>query len=285
MIGRTNTGGGGSLRDTDAMLRVQAPAGSTVTITKGTVTKTDLGHENADDHTVYDYYFIIHQSQFDSVNPWTVTATLNGQISSDTVIIDAADEYDVVLNYLLPSGYIPVEYIESTGTQYINTGLNVTAGSKISLLGQMSVLQNDNTFFEATTGANNRIVLAGLSTGAIRYIHGSTNLNSSAQNIDTDLDMNISTSFVLNGQTIGSCSVTAQSRPLYLFAGNDIGTTARYGKVRIKYFKILDSSNVVQREMYPCYRLSDSVAGLYDIKNNVFYTNAGSGTFVVGGSV
>ena len=92
-------GGGGGLSAPDALLRVQAPAGSTVTITKGTTTKTDLGHENADDHTVYDYYFIIHQSQFDSVNAWTVTATLSGDTASDTIIIDAADEYDVELSY------------------------------------------------------------------------------------------------------------------------------------------------------------------------------------------
>ena len=94
-------GGGGGLSATDALLRVRAPAGSTVTITKGGVTKSDAGHENADDHTVYDYYFIIHQSQFDSVNAWTVTATLNGDTASDTIIINAADEYDMELSYNL----------------------------------------------------------------------------------------------------------------------------------------------------------------------------------------
>ena len=99
MIGRTNTGGGGGLQDTDALLRVQAPAGSVVTITKGAATKTDLGHENAIDPSTYDYYFIIHQSQFDSVNSWTVTATLSGNIASNTIIIDTADEYDVELSY------------------------------------------------------------------------------------------------------------------------------------------------------------------------------------------
>lgn len=92
-------GGGGSLKATDAILRVQAPAGSTVTISKGGVTKSDAGHENADDHTVYDYYFIIHQSQFDSINPWTVTATDGTETASDTIIIDSADEYDVYLEY------------------------------------------------------------------------------------------------------------------------------------------------------------------------------------------
>lgn len=61
MIGKTNAGaGGGHLNDTDALLRVSAPAGSIVTITKGSTTKSDHGHENASDHNLYDYYFIIH---------------------------------------------------------------------------------------------------------------------------------------------------------------------------------------------------------------------------------
>lgn len=94
-------GGGGSLSATDAILRVIAPAGSTVTISKGAVSKSDAGHENHDDATLYDYYFIIHASQFDSVNPWTVTATLGTQSISDTVIIDSADEYGLVLSYTL----------------------------------------------------------------------------------------------------------------------------------------------------------------------------------------
>ena len=94
-------GGGGSLSATDAILRVIAPAGSTVTISKGGVNKSDQWHENASDNTLYDYYFIIHASQFDGVNPWTVTASLGSQSISETVIINSADEYDVALLYTL----------------------------------------------------------------------------------------------------------------------------------------------------------------------------------------
>ena len=92
-------GGGEIILPTDAILRVIAPAGSTVTISKGAVIKSDGGHENADDNTLYDYYFIIHASQFDSVNPWTVTATLGAQTASTTVIVDAANEYGAILSY------------------------------------------------------------------------------------------------------------------------------------------------------------------------------------------
>lgn len=94
-------GGSGGFSATDAVLHVQAPAGSTATISKGGTTKSDAGHENADNSSIYDYYFAIKASQFDSVNPWTVTATLGNYTASDTIIIDSADGYDLALDYTL----------------------------------------------------------------------------------------------------------------------------------------------------------------------------------------
>lgn len=147
MIGRTNTGGGGSIKGTDAILRVIAPAGSTVTITKGGVSKSDLGHENADDNTLYDYYFVIHQSQFDSVNPWTVTATDGVDTATDTIIINAADEYDVELSYKF--------YLYKSGNEYTSvTGgfeyLAILSGS----YSEVSPVKNASSIRLAPSGSN-----------------------------------------------------------------------------------------------------------------------------------
>ena len=43
--------------------------------------------------------------------------------------------------------------------------------------------------------------------------------------------------------------------------------------------------NVLVRNYIPCYRKADNVIGLYDKVNGVFYTNAGSGTFLKGSDV
>lgn len=100
MIGRTNcsAGGGGGLPDNAAILRVMAPTGSTVTLTRGGITKTSTGHPNADDASQNDYYFIIPQTAFSS-SPWTVTATYGGKTDTQTVVIESADEYDVLMSY------------------------------------------------------------------------------------------------------------------------------------------------------------------------------------------
>lgn len=151
MIGTTNAvGSGGGLKATDAILRVIAPAGSIVTISKGAVSKSDLGHENHDDATLYDYYFIIHASQFDSVNPWTVTAALGTQSISDTVIINSADEYDLVLAYTLwlvragvsEFGTITPMALKSTSDASYANAPTVSAGSGYIQIGYSSVGSN-----------------------------------------------------------------------------------------------------------------------------------------------
>ena len=49
------------------------------------------------------------------------------------------------------------------------------------------------------------------------------------------------------------------------------------------YCKIWEKGTLV-RYMVPALRNSDSVAGMYDIVNGVFYTNGGTGTFIVSDS-
>lgn len=38
-------------------------------------------------------------------------------------------------------------------------------------------------------------------------------------------------------------------------------------------------------DLVPCYRKADTVIGFYDVVNDVFYTNEGTGTFVKGPDV
>lgn len=92
-------GGGGSLKDTDAILTVTVPTGSTVTITKGGVTLTPTMWVQAADPTLDCALFVIAPSLFDAQNAWTVTATLSGDTASDTVIIDSNKQYDIALSF------------------------------------------------------------------------------------------------------------------------------------------------------------------------------------------
>lgn len=92
-------GGGGKLKDTDAVLIVTVPAGSTVTATKGGTTLTPTMWVKAADASLDCAIFSIPASQFDSATPWTITATMGTQSESGTVLITTNKEYEVTLSY------------------------------------------------------------------------------------------------------------------------------------------------------------------------------------------
>lgn len=103
MYGITNSGSGAGsgFSSNNAVLHVKAPFGSTVSISKnGIVTKT-LGpgkaHANIDGVDA-DYYFSITPSNY---GIWVVTSALNGDSASDTVTVNANQQYDVTLSYCL----------------------------------------------------------------------------------------------------------------------------------------------------------------------------------------
>lgn len=94
-------GGGGKLKNTDAVLIVTVPTGSTVTATKGGTTLTPTMWVKAADNTLDCAIFSIPASKFDSTTPWTVTATNGTETASNTVLITTNKEYDVTLSFAL----------------------------------------------------------------------------------------------------------------------------------------------------------------------------------------
>lgn len=207
-------GGGGSFTATDALLRVQAPANSIVTITKGTTTKTDLGHENADDHTVYDYYFIIHQSQFDSVNPWTVTGSLTGYPdASDTIIIDSSDEYNLTIVYRLYLYNYGDKCIDVTGDW--STGAWRYNSNSASGKAPTVTYNSDNVYLSLTNGAgdwyaNNAIDVTNYSTINVVQSNANPSHAFSLQGYITKSTYVQNTTFLVN-IVLGNTSSTPQT--------------------------------------------------------------------------
>ena len=168
MIGRTNcsAGGGGGLPDNAAILRVMAPTGSTVTLARGAVTKSSTGHTNADDASQNDYYFIIPQTAFSS-SPWTVTATYGAKTDTQTVVIEAADEYDLLLSYdsfIIRNGVVQTGY-----TINPMTGNNITAPVITSENGYQNIKLKSNSGVYLTidyTGYTEMYLDSGIANGS-----------------------------------------------------------------------------------------------------------------------
>lgn len=115
-------GGGGGLNPSDALIHVNAPLGSTVTFAKGGVAvetiTPDKAFANVDGATA-DYYYPVKSANYGT---WTVTATLSGDTASDTVTVNAAEQYDLVLGgYVVRVEKVMTRGRVSTTTDYTGT--------------------------------------------------------------------------------------------------------------------------------------------------------------------
>ena len=168
------------------------------------------------------------------------------------------------------------DYLQFTGTQYIDTGIipsNHTTEVKFdmdsySIENLFGTTGNKYYFFMTYSnqwhyGGNNANYYGGAVTAGIHTL------------IYNDNDNNV----ILDGSEIGSNISITGSTNLIIGKRSDVNENLD-GK--IYYFKITDKStgNLV-RYFVPAVRNTDSVAGLYDIVNDLFYTNAGTGTFTV----
>lgn len=188
----------------------------------------------------------------------------------------------------LPKGYTRLEYLESTGTQYIDTGIiptnNMEFRTKINFT---SISSGDVSIIAARVGGNNRtqpvFCYANKWTVAIGNTYDS---NGASVSTNTDYDIR---SVITEGKTItlyanGSQVATLTNTggiadvPFYIFARNYGTFIDAYSSLKMNYMKIY-SGGVLVRDLIPALN-SSNVAGMYDRVNHVFYTNAGTGTFV-----
>lgn len=291
-------GSGGGISGNTAVLEVIAPVGSSVSITDGVTTKTQTsvdGHPVSDRQTVAAYIFPVGS---DELGNWTITATRGTDSNTTIATISAVMDYVVYIGYHVPIDiYQEVEFIQTTGTQYLD--LNLTANKNTSFETDfMTMAARSNNPFLAF-GRNNQTASkrgnfsSDATYGFAAWFNNDYRSVVNPYTISTYKDhlsgsfssSGISATVYHNGVTYPySLSYTPGTMDyVYLcFATN--GSSPQYGSFRIYNCTILND-NTVQRELFPCYRLSDSVAGMYDKANGVFYTNSGSGTFTVGADI
>lgn len=201
--------------------------------------------------------------------------------------------YGGLLQGGVPSGYTALEYIESTGEQYINTGIPTQdgIGFDVTFLTNSTIGNTGNYGCilggRKASGNNDvQITTFGNPAGNIRY--GSQTGNNAGivnnQKLHVSLinrvaTLNDGTTYTVPSYTFG------ESNNIYLFGLNNNGTLIQTGSgCRIYNAKLYVNSNVVA-DFIPVKRNSDSVLGMYDAVSGKFYTNAGTGTFTAGNEI
>lgn len=184
---------------------------------------------------------------------------------------------------MLPNTYDRLDYIQSNGNQYINTGIKGYTAFKLKFQLLNTGSQQYGIFGSRQSGGSNRFGCM-IYSGLFHFMIGNNNMWNIASNTNVhELDFN-STRLFDNGTEYETPSGQSYgSSDFYLFAMN-LNSSGRIAQ-KIWYFQTLDEDGNITKNLIPAKRKSDNVIGLYDDINDVFYTNAGSGSFTYGSIV
>lgn len=184
----------------------------------------------------------------------------------------------------LPSGYTELEYIQSSGTQYIDTGFKPNQDTRV--VTKFDMMQTDTTrrkLWGSGSGSYNLdFALWNSGTTKLQSYYG-TKTNDAVPITDMSLNVDANKNiWKYSGETITfdknnfTCAYS-----MYIFNVNKDNSPAYLpGMMKLYLFKIYDN-DVLVRDFIPCKNPSGTV-GLYDSVNNQFYQNAGTGTFIAG---
>ncbi len=182
--------------------------------------------------------------------------------------------------------YIPVEYIESDGAQYIDTGYRFGGNTKVIFKANWTVLPK--YLFGANSGGGEQLLQYNSGYLMGRSYSFSPTIKT---NTDTFVEMQMyqRDSFVTinNTRVFSTTSEASNTKSIYLFAvvnsaaAND--NTAVGLKMKIYYFKLY-KEGVLVRDFVPALD-HNNVPCMYDNVTRQFFYNGGTGEFTAGSIV
>lgn len=198
-------------------------------------------------------------------------------------------------NAALPAGYLRLTSITATGTQYINTGVNAQSGTKAEIEFTPLSVQNSNCHLLGAIGGTTRVYFLAYGTSGFGYGYKTFSLTGTSVTEGTRYTVlsileegaqSFSTNGVVvaTGTTTGSININCN---LFLCGYNSNGTAYGLASVRLYRCRIWqkDANGDYQlvRDFEPCSK--DYEAGLFDLVEDKFYKNAGTGSFTMGGVI
>lgn len=177
----------------------------------------------------------------------------------------------------LPIGYTRCEYIESDGTQYIDTGFKPNQNTKIDMSASIFDVEGDQYFYGAKDSSSQKSYVCAFSKPSSLTIgYGAQFLTSTfslseGEIVDIIQDKNL---LYVNGTILATATNVTFQTPstLYLCARNNNDTLSKLTRLKIYSCKLYDD-NVLIRDYIPCQN-SEGVYGLYDKVSESLFTSA-----------
>ena len=194
----------------------------------------------------------------------------------------------------LPDEYRQVEYIESTGTQWIDTGVAAKASLKTQIKFNMTENTGESIFGSGTDDGSDLIDYRFFNHEGRAYLDFPTpdgtagefgsRIEGGTVNAGTTYELELGNFYVKNlatGSNIISGSYVDfadRTETLKMWKHHE-DRSCSTGK--LYYLKIYDNNSLI-RDYIPCYRTSDGEVGLWDSVTRTFYTNSGESKLVRG---
>lgn len=195
----------------------------------------------------------------------------------------------------LPSAYQEVEWVASDGQAYFMSGINPTQNHGF----EAKVMYN--SFIDGNNQRDDRTICVsqdgsgrhwGFNTRNDNSYWQIENLNNTGKTEVPSMTLNTTYTIEYNTDNLSKCYIDGSHKAtmtrntyalpeLPIMAFNNNGSIIFIMIGRLYYYKLYENGTLV-RDFVPCYRIADGEIGLYDLVNDVFYTNQGSGTFTCG---
>ncbi len=221
----------------------------------------------------------------------TIAAGVTVDLNGHTLKVKGLECNGTITDGPLPE-YLRLSYIQSSGTQYINTQFVTTDRTAIDF--DFTTLSDNGNhayfcgdwatsghLFVANSDANNTFRFFGTSSVSMGSFRSNTHFRLMTF---PDGNANGKTVVMYDGES-GAEIATADiglthnnTGKMTLFATSSGQYAAKY---KLHRFTLTHEGTVV-RDLVPVKRTSDGEVGLYDLANSTFYGNDGSGTFVEG---
>lgn len=204
-------------------------------------------------------------------------------------IIICENYADAILNGTEPKIYKELEYIQSTGTQYIDTELTFPTGFKLDT--KLNITSVSNSVYIAggmtySGGVYNRSYIGqysnvwylgmyddystGRSIPTGEHIIEASTISGSGY-IKLDGTSVVTSSKVYENSNIGKCY-------FLWWSYNDYDKL----KAKVYYAKFYNADNELVRDFIPARNLLTGAVGLYDKVGHKWYYNSGTGDFIAG---
>lgn len=189
------------------------------------------------------------------------------------------------INTILPNELIELEYIESTGTQYINTEFKPNQNTRVVFDFVPVSIDQTHLFGSRTSNSSSDYFLVLCTGGYYRDDYASNKIVTTiapADHIIIDKNKN-NVNFGSQTYTHSTATFTG-TYPIALFASNTGGNVSYMTNIRLYSCKIYDNGTLV-RDFIPAKKISDNKCGLWDKVTKAFYPNSGTGTFRAGPAI